>query len=231
MKKKILISLSCFAMIFTACEKDNLDGPDAQIHGNIIDIATGELVEQDIINGSLVYFIEQGFSNPPVQSMNIKNDGTYRNDLIFSGDYQFILNKGNYSPLDTIRGVVKSGNNKMDFKVLPYIRIKNMEIKEEDGVVIANFKIQQTTGNPVQKIALFAHPDITVGNAINVGTVEQKINDNVSESTLFTLMLDVKSNTRITKGRECYFRVGALSNAPEAKFNYSAPVKIYIPKY
>ena len=231
MKKNILILMSCFAVIFTSCEKDNLDGPDAQINGNIIDIATGELVEQDIINGSMVYYIELGFSNPPTQSMNIKNDGTYRNDLMFSGEYQFILNKGNFSPLDTIWNTVKAGSNKMDFKVLPYIRIKNMEIKEEDGIVTANFKIQQTTSTTVQKIALFAHSDITVGNSINIGYIEQKINDNVSENTLFTLILDVKNNSRIKKGRECYFRVGALSNSLEAKYNYSPPVKIYIPEY
>ena len=45
-----------------------------------LDIETGELVEQDIIDGAQIEFIEHGFENPETQYMVIKNNGTYRNN-------------------------------------------------------------------------------------------------------------------------------------------------------
>ena len=51
--------LTLFAV--TSCdllEIDNYDGPNATIEGKILDIETGELVEQDIIDGAQIEFIE-----------------------------------------------------------------------------------------------------------------------------------------------------------------------------
>ena len=43
-----------------SCEKDNLEGPDAIFAGELRDRKTGELIQQEISDGSRVYFIEQG---------------------------------------------------------------------------------------------------------------------------------------------------------------------------
>ena len=98
-----LLTIIFFSICFVACEKDNLDiAPNATFGGEIRDMETGELVEQEIIRGSQIYFIELGWDNPPVQAMAVKNDGTFQNNLMFAGDYKIILNKGNYIPQDTI---------------------------------------------------------------------------------------------------------------------------------
>ena len=52
------------ALILHSCELDNYDGPDATLSGRIIDKETGELVEQDIIRGTQIEFIEHGYDNP-----------------------------------------------------------------------------------------------------------------------------------------------------------------------
>lgn len=53
--------------------KDNLEGPDAIFAGELRDRKTGELIQQEISDGSRVYFIEQGWGdNPPVQNMVVK---------------------------------------------------------------------------------------------------------------------------------------------------------------
>ena len=65
--------LTLFAV--TSCdllEIDNYDGPNATIEGKILDIETGELVEQDIIDGAQIEFIEHGFENPETQYMVIR---------------------------------------------------------------------------------------------------------------------------------------------------------------
>lgn len=46
--KKILLFVSCFLFALTSCEIDNYEGPDASIHGSILDEQTGELVGSDM---------------------------------------------------------------------------------------------------------------------------------------------------------------------------------------
>ena len=87
-----LLTIIFFSICFVACEKDNLDiAPNATFGGEIRDMETGELVEQEIIRGSQIYFIELGWDNPPVQAMAVKNDGTFQNNLMFAGDYKIII--------------------------------------------------------------------------------------------------------------------------------------------
>ena len=48
-----LLTIIFFSICFVACEKDNLDiAPNATFGGEIRDMETGELVEQEIIRGS-----------------------------------------------------------------------------------------------------------------------------------------------------------------------------------
>ena len=95
--------------MFYSCEKDNLEGPDAIFAGELRDRKTGELIQQEISDGSRVYFIEQGWGdNPPVQNMVVKKDGTFYNGMIFSGDYKIILNRG-YSGYENKAGKELSG--------------------------------------------------------------------------------------------------------------------------
>lgn len=231
--KKVILSIFAIstALIFSSCEVDNLDGPNAQIYGEIRDITTGELVEQDIVNGSLIYFTELGFDNPPLQSTVFKNDGTYRNNLMFAGKYIFRLEKGNYAPLAPMEDVVlNGGGNRIDFKVMPYIRLRDATITLDGTQVVARFRIEQAVSDHiVQKIALFGHPDITVGNGIKMSLAEVAINADVPTDKFFEIRLNVNpSETKYKTGNFYYFRVGALSNAPEARFNYASPVKILL---
>lgn len=100
--------LTLFAV--TSCdllEIDNYDGPNATIEGKILDIETGELVEQDIIDGAQIEFIEHGFENPETQYMVIKNNGTYRNNVMFAGSYTMSLMRGNFVSVKDQEVVVK----------------------------------------------------------------------------------------------------------------------------
>lgn len=85
MKKHLLLLVVVVVSgIFYSCEKDNLEGPDAIFAGELRDRKTGELIPQEVSDGSRVYFIEQGWGdNPPVQNMVIKKDGTFYNGMIF----------------------------------------------------------------------------------------------------------------------------------------------------
>ena len=150
------------ALILHSWELDNYDGPDATLSGRIIDKETGELVEQDIIRGTQIEFIEHGYDNPLTQYMVIKNDGTYANKMMFANDYTIQIRSANFPATEPVEITIK-GNTTYDFEVIPYLRIKDVQIKIEGDEVVATAKVEKTTGHKITRIGLYAHQNQQVG--------------------------------------------------------------------
>lgn len=229
MKKLILLFvIAIVSGLFYSCEKDNLEGPDAIFAGELRDKKTGELIQQEISDGSRVYFIEQGWGeNPPVQNMLIKKDGTFYNGMIFSGEYKVIMNRGNYVPLDTLDMRIKAGKNYQIFEVNPYLRIIEPEIFISDRKVIARFKLEQVTSNQVSRISLFAHSHIDVSNKLNIVNRTEELNRSITDGEAFELSINLDDYTStLVPGKSYYFRIGAQSHGNETKYNYAASVQL-----
>ncbi len=231
---KIFLKLTLIVlplMAFLSCDLndiDNYDGPNASIQGGIYDKETGELVEQDIINGVQIEYIEQGYDNPQIQYQVVKNDGTFQNRMMFAGRYTMRAVRGNFIPTEDIEVEVK-GNTEINFKVQPYIRIKNAKIEKKDNKIVATFSIQQTLKNKVKNIALFAHKEKNVGDPLaKTISVKQEINDITSENTIYTLTINPSEYSEMKSGEKFYFRIGALMEESEAKYNYVSAVRIEI---
>lgn len=221
---KLIILL---AISFSGCKKDNIDGPDASLIGLLIDRKTGEPLAQEISEGSRLYFIETGWNNPPIQSMIVKSDGSFKNTMMFSGKYKFILNRGNFAPLDTLDIDLKKGTNRMNFEVTPLLRILESEIVRNGRTINATFKVEQVTSNNVRRISLFAHPHSDVSSQVNLVRTTVDINGPVNSSDVFSLSIDLDANTSVLQeGKSYYFRIGAQCMNNEAKYNYAAPVLI-----
>jgi hypothetical protein len=232
MKKILIICLAIWSCSsFNACKKDNLDGPDATFSGELRDKKTGELLSQEISDGSRIYFIEMGWGdNPPVQNMVIQRDGTFNNSMMFSGDYKVILNRGNYVPLDTMDFKIKKGKNFYVFEVNPYLRIFEPEIYLNGRNVTAKFKLEQVTSNQVYRISLFAHSHIDVSNKLNIVNKTHHVDRQVADGEAFELSINLDENSSILKsGQSYYFRIGAQSHGNETKYNYASSIKIAIP--
>lgn len=234
MKKSNIFYLFIFAVssvLFSSCELDNYNGPDSVIYGSIYDAETNELVRQDLIDGTQIEYVEHGFKNPITQYQIVKNDGTFRNNLMFSGTYTMQLVRGNFVPLDKFEQKVK-GDTKIDFIVQPYIRIKNTKIEKNANIVTATFNLEQTVPNNVAKIGLYVHPQPTVGATCYVATpIEKTINAVAISGHEYKIELDVESfKDDLKEGKQYYFIVGALIDAAQvqAKPNYSTPVRITI---
>lgn len=229
MKKLIFIFVvAIMSSLFYSCEKDNLDGPDATFAGELRDRKTGELIQQEVSDGSRVYFIEQGWGdNPPVQNMVIKKDGTFYNGMIFSGNYRIIMNRGNYVPLDTLDMTLKPGKNYQVFEVNPYLRIIEPEIFIADRKVIARFRLEQVTSSKVYRISLFAHSHIDVSNKLNIVNRTEELNRSITDGELFELSINLDNySSTLIPGKSYYFRIGAQSHGNETKYNYSASIKL-----
>lgn len=216
-----------FFLIYS-CELDNYDGPDSTIHGSIIDIETGALIEQDIVNGSQIEYFEHGFENPTLQYMRFKTDGTYRNNLMFSGTYTIQPVRGNFVPVEAEDIVVK-GETRLDFQVQPYIRLNDVSIEKVGTKIIARFKVQQTVSNDVWKIGLYSHQSPIPSDRAYLVSSEEYIEDSVDPNIFQTLEIDIPSNSsELINGKTYFFRVGAMIDVPEAKSNFSSVIKIEI---
>ncbi|MRG44514.1 DUF3823 domain-containing protein [Chitinophaga sp. SYP-B3965] len=228
MKRIQLYAVAVSMLLASSCSKlDNYGAPDSALYGSILDIKTNELVEQDIINGTQIEFLEQGYENPISQYMVIKNDGTYRNNLVFSGAYDIRPVRGNCLPIDMQRIQVK-GSTQLDFKVQPYIRVQNVSIQKIGTKVVATFNLEQTVAGKVKKIGLYAHPEPIVGEPVRTVAAEQQINTTTNINTVYRLEIDLPANASLKPGKEYFFRVGALIDVPEMKPNYAKAVRIVI---
>lgn len=231
--KKISIYLFSLLgiLLINGCELekvDNYGGPNASIYGGIYDIETNELVQQDIIRGTQIEYVEDHYENPETQYLVVKNDGTFRNNMMFANSYTITPVRGNFVGVPK-RGIQVKGETKIDFMVQPYIRIKNAKIEKQGNKIIATFNVKQTVTNNVSKIGLFAHEEPNVGEPLNVVSTQIAIDAVTYESTVYTLEIDLGANSgKLVPGKSYYFRVGALINASEAKFNYAPAVRLVL---
>lgn len=212
-------------LMMSACELDNYEGPNAKIFGSVLDATSGEPIEQDIVDGSKILYIEHGYQNPETQNMVIKTDGSYRNNLMFAGTYTIFFNESNFVRPDTLKDyTVRGGDNTLDFEVQPYIRVSDESISRVGDKIVASFTITPTVGNEVKEVGLFAHVDYVVGNRFKLVEKKQAVNAVVGSPTTYVLEIDLTTGdgSKLKSGHEYYFRVGALINAPGAKYNYAS---------
>lgn len=239
--------LAGITLLLVSCELDNFDGPDAQVYGTLIDDVTGETIQQEIGtsgDAATIQVIEYGYSIRAVQNWKIKTTGEYRNNLVFSGTYDIILNNGNFVKLDTLKAYnIKSGENRLDFKVIPNIRIMTPKIEKTGNSIIATFLLQygHATGK-VKNIALFAQTDENPSSSFNIAKVERNVegeeltyqNNSLNENRIYTISIDLNSDEgkKLRTGMKYFFRIGALptnlGEGIQAKYNYSPVVGIQL---
>lgn len=220
---KLALILVGFMGLLASCELNELDNysaPTAGLYGQIIDDQTGELVQQDIIRGSVIEIVESGYTVP--QYLIFKNDGTYANTRLFANTYTVRPVRGNFKVVDA-QEVNINGQTKLDFRVTPYIRLKDVQITKTGNIIKATFKLEQTSVNNVLKVGLYAHLDPHVGETMQLAKQELNVNAVVDVNQVFNIQLDVTSDSDLfnNAGKTLYFRVGALIDVPEAKYNYA----------
>jgi hypothetical protein len=226
---RIIVFFILGTFLLNACELDNYEGPTASLSGAIIDIQTGEPIQSDIINGTRIELIEDGYDNPSSMRLAVKNDGSYRHDMLFENTYFMPpIMGGNFVPQsDTVRIDIK-GNTTHNFEVLPYIRVKDAQITINGLKVTATFKLEQTVDTlNVLRIGLFGHREPQVGEPMQMARQLRLINRAVTPDEEFTLDLTLRARD-FPLGQQYHFRVGAVIDAPEAKYNYAPAVRLLV---
>lgn len=246
---KYLFLAVAAAFCMTSCEwfvLDNMEGYDASVYGKLIDAETGELVLSEISSSTGNFkVIEQGWTNPTdgshvesQQSWYVKNNGTYRNNLVFSGDYIMKTSDANYYPTNT-PFQLKKGENEVDFYVTPYVRIveHTISFNAADSTIVAKVKVQVSdkVSTPTLKdVRLCCYTDNFVGSVLNnckkaEGSFVENVEMDENGVATVELKIDAKkkgANASVFKyDRIHYVRVAALAVGDgvntSARYNFS----------
>ena len=241
MKSLFYLLLSIVLLFSFSCKLDNYAMPSAAVFGTIAD-STGTGVQSDISgSGVKITYMQQGnYTSPTKQSMGLKGDGTYRNNMMFPGVYNFFIKDANFVNIDTVKNfVIKNGDNEINYIVQPYIKFNVTSITQVGTMVIATFTMKTLHNNltRVNQVQLFSHIDPVVSFGSNlVKSAALTLNRVVGATEVFTLQIDLsqQSNnyTKYPTATKFWFRVGALVVTADAsagsvpKWNYAAPVQL-----
>ena len=243
---KIYIAAVLGICVATSCEMNKLDNyaaPDAQVYGGIYDVDNQDvLIQQDLVSGGYVEYVENynpNDANPPKQSVNFKQDGTYRNNLMFSGSYKYFLPlKGNFVTPDTTKDVIiHEGGNEINFIAKPYCRVSDVSISQQGDKIVATCKVDNLMWNAANPgsyrtttIGLYGHmTKLVVGQPAYLVKAEISNPDDATiadKNHVYTIEMPLTGDTknRLKTGQTYYFRVGARVEAAESKYNYGGEV-------
>lgn len=259
MKNTFSHIIVCMALFTTgACSKvDNYAAPDQTIEGRIIDAGTGKNVQTEVaIEGttgaaSRIELRELSWSSSPTsQFVFTKQDGTYSNTKIFSGNYQvsadgaFVpLVQSGANPVDKSKNVeIRGGTTVVDFTVEPFLRIEwvGEPVLNTDGTVSAQFVVTRGTNDPnyqlnVTDINLYINPYPYVGS--NVNSFDDRYSKRVTyagttgNSLLGQTLTFTTAGSALPKKRDWYVRVAARTTFPNLgrPYNFNEVKKITIP--
>jgi hypothetical protein len=141
MKPSLYFFCALFIVLFSACEKDNLEEPTSILSGNIT--FAGQPI--GVRTGGVQFEIwQRGYAFFTKVPLNIAQDGSFKATL-HDGDYKLVRlpNAGPWANnTDTINVSLK-GAASVDIPVEPYFVIKNASIIRDGQNVSATFTIEQ----------------------------------------------------------------------------------------
>jgi len=228
MKKITLIVLILYSILnFQGCQLDNYDGPDAALTGRLIDQETNEPMPTQYQNGAKIRLYEfyDGQWSPQPNDFWIKQDGTFENNVIFSGNYRIIA-EGAFDKLDAIEMEI-SGTKTLDIKVAPFLRLTIDAVANGDAISLSTKISRSANAAKIKTITFLCAKTPYVDKSTFIKKVDKDVSamdDKEIVSQIFT-----ETISELTRGTTYYVRVGALAENPANDYNYSTVLTINVP--
>ena len=195
--KKIISILSCALALtlVSSCnwfDLDNQEGWDASVEGQILDAGTNQPI-QFAQGSSAITVVEKGWKAEANQSWLVKSNGSYKNTLVFAGQYVMNTVSNNFTA-EPQTFELKKGENKVDFKVTPYVRIENVAWAMEGKKIKVTCKVSSPVAavNNIGEVRLCISNDRFVGMSNNGAQSDPNavVTDVTPEGTNVTLYID-----------------------------------------
>ena len=250
MKNLLYLMFGAALLSLAACQKiDNWDEPGSRLYGNVIDSYTGTNLLMDQ-NDWQIRIIDRTWEKmhpgtvAQYQSLAVMKDGFYNNAKLFSGTYDMLPYDGPFWPVDTIKGVVLEKETQQDFKVTPYLQVKDLtaNLVGTGLTLTCTVKAPIITGLPnLYEVKPFLSLTTFCGNSNYINIAEyNNLRKSINRSWAAELTnLKLPANTDaitytmgplpVKSGYTYYVRVGANVNALSRRYNYSPIVKVTVP--
>lgn len=195
--KKIISVLSCVLTLTLASscdwfELDNQEGWDASVEGQILDAGTNQPI-QFAQGSSSIAVVEKYGDADANQYWNVKSNGSYKNTLVFAGQYTMNTLSSNFTA-EPQTFELKKGANKVDFKVTPYVRIENINWSMDGKKIKAVCKVSSPVSavNNIGEVRLCISVDRFVSMSDNGAARDANaaISDVDPSGTTVTLLID-----------------------------------------
>ncbi|MBC9909657.1 DUF3823 domain-containing protein [Chitinophaga varians] len=224
---------SCMALLLgsaalTSCKKDNYPAPDASIQGRLTDIKTNEAVPVQAFNGAVLRYYQVGYSssNPNPVNTAVHPDGSFNNNLLFTGRYRIVA-EGPFYYKDTVV-VDITANTQKDIPVTPFLKVTAVTSNVTNNSVTVKYMVKHN-GNTQKISRLVAIIGTTEGIDVNSYTFNdiqdvQNVPDETVEATTYE-----KTFTGLKAGAVYYVRAASrISGAdnPAGYYNYTPVMKI-----
>lgn len=233
----LLVSLS-----FSNCEIDNYEDPNATIEGKILE-SNGNMLQTEQGGGNMRLQMDElswagddsTIAIIPTY-LSVKQDGSFYNSKIFSGEYRITPIEGPFFPYDEEGEIVNiNGNISINFEVTPYL---NVEWVTEPYLNESNFIEAEVRFTRNEKEGMSA-PDLN--DAMLFISTTQYCGNNNYDNQLVAAPL-VVDNTQegetihlITSrdvkyvGTTYYVRVGINCKDAYKKYNYTDIQTVVVP--
>ena len=227
-------------VLFTSCDVDNYDGPNAQFRGVVIDKTTGKGIQTEQPNGFKIKWTELSWEyqdNIQPEYFWGKTDGSFNWEYAFGyagslyevqpvqGAFvtpepqQFSLEKGDYP--------------NFTFEVIPFIHI-DWDYALEGMELVVKFKATRPEGSTDENFyalsttRLFISDKTKYVGGMNTGGF---INDLSKRIKLNESDLGVEQTVRVEleSGKKYYMRVGVQTKNPSNAYNYTEVAEITVP--
>lgn len=224
---------SCMALllggtVLTGCKKDNYAAPDASIQGRLTDVKTNEAVPVQTFNGAVIRYYQVGYSssNPNPVNTAVHPDGSYANNLLFTGKYRIVA-EGPFYYRDTLVVDIAASTQK-DIPVTPFLKVTAVTGNVTNNSVTVKYSVKHN-GN-TQKISRLA---AIIGTTGGIDVNSYTLNDiqdvqNVPDATVEATTYE-KTFTGLKAGAVYYIRAAARiggADNPAGYYNYTPVMKI-----
>jgi hypothetical protein len=212
------------AALLAACGKiDNYPGPDASIHGAVMEAGSKAPIQTQIPNGIRIRLLETKYKQPLPLDFWVKEDGTFSCSALFAGHYKVVPVEGAFFPADTLE-LELSGNTEVNFTVTPFLTI-SASAKPVQGGVAVEYRIGRSqVETKIAEARVMASSVPAVTNTVYDQVVVRNFGETSDDEILATTYRDTVRN--LQAGASYYVRVAARTNNALLKYNYSPVMKI-----
>ncbi|WP_212004760.1 DUF3823 domain-containing protein [Chitinophaga sp. HK235] len=214
--------------LLSSCKKDNYPAPDASLQGRLTDVKTNEPVPVQPLNGAVIRYYQIGYSsnNPNPINTAVHHDGSYANNLLFTGKYRVVA-EGPFYYKDTLT-IDINGNTQRDIPVTPFLKVTATASNITAGSVTVKYSVKHNENT--RKIARVA---TIIGTTEGIDVNSYAFNDmqdvqNVPDETIEATTYE-KVFTGLKANTVYYIRAAARisgTDNPAGYYNYTPVIKI-----